>query len=155
MTIPSFDDLKPGLTADRVIAYTIGFGDPISRAVYEADPESVVWLPRAYTTNRNHAIELLPNGQEWDACAAALDAPAICKLAVQAKAAGLVRGSFPSRQVVSGTAAGRLKVRNRQRRFMLPRLVCRFRGTGCARLELRWLETETALNCNPVPPNRL
>lgn len=81
------------LALDRRVAYEIGFGDPISRRAFgkhgpDMKGSRAVWIPAPYTTCARRALELLPEGDEWDRAAAGKSAPQICVLALEAKAAG-------------------------------------------------------------------
>lgn len=77
---------------DQDVAYAMGFGDKVSRLAYEQERAAGKrwrgWLPAPYTTDRNRATELLPEGREWVQRAKDLTALEICKLAIEARTVG-------------------------------------------------------------------
>ena len=77
---------------DRRVAYAVGLGDPTSRMMFEEHgPEDrrCNWFPSSYTSDRSRAIDLLPEGRDWDSRAEGLTALEMCGLALEAREMGL------------------------------------------------------------------
>ena len=77
---------------DRCVAYAVGLGDPTSRMMFEEygpDVRHCRWFPGRFSTIRDRAVELLPEGRDWDRRAEGLTALELCGLALEAREAGL------------------------------------------------------------------
>ena len=88
--LSSVSEGTPALS--RRIAYECGLGDPTSRWLFEQyGPEDrrCRWFPAHYSADRERAMDLLPEGQDWDRHAEGLTALEVCGVALEGRAAGL------------------------------------------------------------------